>query len=113
MPACDRAWNSPVTTPTNRAMSAIRRYAPAKRRSVLKVCSFPASCAMRASVDVVGSRPGFDNDLAPHGVVGQAAIFVTQEGVSADSVETGRDPGHLPGQQHSVDIGGAYQEAVD
>src|SRR5262249_7363209 len=106
MPACDRASDSPVTTPTNRAMSAIRRYAPVKRYSVLNVCSFPASCAMRASVDVVGSRPGFDNDLAPHGVVGQAAIFVTQEGVCAGAVETGRDPCHLPGQQHRVDVGG-------
>src|SRR5262245_41123229 len=95
MPACDRAWSSPVTTPTNRATSATTRYAPVTRDSVLNVCSFPASCAMRTSVDTVGSRPGFDNDLAPHGVVGNATILVTQERIGARPLETRRHPCHL------------------
>src|SRR5439155_15732714 len=97
----------------NSATSAITRYAPAKRYAVRDVCSFSASCTMRASVDMVALRPGFDNHCAPHGVVGHAAIFMTQEGVGAGPIETGCDAGDLTGKQHGVDVGSTQQEPMD
>ena len=38
-------------------------------------------------------------------MVGNAAIFMTQEGVGAGPIETGRDAGDLTRKQHGVDVG--------
>src|SRR5215510_14177469 len=65
------------------------------------------------SLGMVGSRPGFDDNLARHGMVGNAAIFMTEEGIGAGPVEAGRDPRYLAGEQHGIDVGSAHQEPMD
>src|SRR5215467_11461565 len=68
---------------------------------------------MRASVCTVESRPGFDDHFAPHGMVGNATIFMAQERVCTSPLETGRDTCDLAGQQHGIDVGSAQQEPMD
>src|SRR3990172_5120299 len=113
MPACSRAWKSPSTTPPKSATSATTRYAAVSRSSGFRSMARVPVVMGRDSSTARASEPWLDDHLSPHGVVGDPAVLVTEEGGSARVVEAGRAARDLPGNEHHVDVGPGNEEPVE
>src|SRR5206468_3653569 len=103
-----RAWNSPSVLPPKRAVMATAKCAAVRRFSGANAVVPPGAVTMRAP-----PVSSLDDDLAPHGVVREAAVLVADHRVLARAVEPACHARDLARQNHDVDVGLVDHEPVD